>query len=200
MTVPQLKNVIDAGTSALAGWNAFVDELSSLEGPEQIVFDIGKAIPSLTPSTSIEQLGSKLTGAIGLVHDLSAIESLDLIPDLVVTEVTARVSAVRAAVDKLLGQIRGLEKDSEITSLDSTAMTAANQKSQQLNLPTNFVELYPAIQSLLVTLYQIRTMSKLNEDGGYTSSTFGYQRGSLSAAEDLRRTQSPEAGPRRYPQ
>ena len=47
-------------------------------------------------------------------------------------------------------------------------MTAANQNGQQINLPPIFAELYPAIQTLLVSLYQIRTMSKLNEEGGYT--------------------------------
>lgn len=168
MTTPLLEGIVKAGTATLTNWNTFVDRLSSLEGPDQAVFDLEKQIPSLVPATSIEQIGAKLTGAISLVHNLSGIESLDLIPDVIVTEVTARVSAVRAAVEKLLAQIAGLEKDSEITSLDAASMTAVNQKTQQVNLPPIFTELYPAIQSLLVSLYQIRTMSKLNEEGGYT--------------------------------
>lgn len=168
MTAPQLKNVIEAGTTALANWNSFVEGLSSLEGPNQVVFDLEKPIPNLAPPTSIEQIGAKLTGAIGLIHNLSGIESLDLIPDLVVTEVTARVSAVHTVVEKLVALINSLEKDSEIASLDAASMTAANQKSQHVNLPPLFIELYPAIQNLLVTLYQIRTMSDLSEEGGYT--------------------------------
>lgn len=168
MTAPQLKGVIEASTSALANWNAFVEGLSSLEGPNQVAFNLGLPIPSLAPPTSIEQLGAKLTGAIGLVHSLSGIESLDLIPDSIVNEVTARVSSVRAVVEKLLTQINALEKDSEIASLDATSMTAANQKNQQLNLPPIFIELYPAIQTLLATLYQMRSMSKLSEEGGFT--------------------------------
>lgn len=168
MTAPQLEGIVTAATVTLADWNSFVDALSSLEGPNQAVFDFEKTIPSLAPPTSIDQIGRKLTGAIGLVHNLSGIESLDLIPDLIVTEVSARVSAARAGVEKLLAQVNGLEKDSEITALDAAGMTAANQKAQQLNLPPIFAELYPAIQNLLVTLYQIRTMSELNEEGGYT--------------------------------
>ena len=168
MTAPQLENIIKAATATLTNWNSFVDGLSSLEGPNQAVFDLEKPIPSLAPPTSIEQIGAKLTGAIGLVHNLSGIESLDLIPDLIVTEVSARVFSVRAGVEKLLAQISDLEKDSEIASLDAASMIATNQKSQQVNLPPIFNELYPAIQGLLINLYQMRTMSKLNEEGGYT--------------------------------
>jgi hypothetical protein len=168
VTAPQLEGIVKAATATLTNWNSFVDGLSSLEGPNQVVFDLEKPIPSLAQPTSIEQFGAKLTGTIGLTHDLSRIESLDLIPDSIVTEVSARVSAVRAGVEKLLAQISGFEQDSEITSLDVANMTAANQKNQQINLPPIFIELYPAIQGLLVSLYQIRTMSKLNEEGGYT--------------------------------
>jgi hypothetical protein len=168
VTAPQLESIIQAATATLADWNSFVDELSSLEGPNQVVFDLEKSIPSLSPSTTIEKIGAKLAGAISLVHNLSGIESLDLIPDAIVTEVTARVSAVRAGVEKLRAQISSLENDSEIVSLDASNMIAANQKNQQVNLPPIFIELYPAIQSCLTSLYQIRTMSKLNEEGGYT--------------------------------
>lgn len=168
MTAPQLESVVQNATATLTDWNTFVGELSSIEGPEHITFDLEKPIPSINPPTSIEQIGAKLTGGIALAHNLSAIESLDLIPDMIVTEVTARVSAVRTGVEKLLAQISALEKDSEIASLDPASMIAANQKNQQLNLPPIFVELYPAIQSLLVSLYQIRTMLKLNERAGYT--------------------------------
>jgi len=168
VTAPQLESVVQNATATLTDWNTFVGELSSIEGPEHITFDLEKPIPSINPPTSIEQIGAKLTGGIALAHNLSAIESLDLIPDMIVTEVTARVSAVRTGVEKLLAQISALEKDSEIASLDPASMIAANQKNQQLNLPPIFVELYPAIQSLLVSLYQIRTMLKLNERAGYT--------------------------------
>jgi hypothetical protein len=168
MTAPQLKSIIDVGSTILANWNSFVEGLSSLEGPGNAVFELDKQIPNLTPQTSIEQIGAKLTGAIGLLHNLSGIETLDLIPDLIVTEVSARVSAVRAVVEKLLTQITALEKDSDIASLSAESMTAANQKNQQVNLPPLFIELYPAIQNLFVTLYQIRAMSGLSEEGGFT--------------------------------
>jgi hypothetical protein len=168
VTAPQLESVVQNATATLTDWNAFIGGLSSLEGPEHVAFDLEKPIPSINPSTSVGQIGTKLTGAIALAHNLSAIESLDLIPDSIVTEVTARVSAVRTGVEKLLAQISALEKDSEIASLDPASMIAANQKNQQLNLPPIFVELYPAIQILLSSLYQIRTMSKLNERAGYT--------------------------------
>jgi hypothetical protein len=168
VTAPQLESVVQNATATIADWNKFIGRLSSLEGPEHVVFDLDKPIPSTNPPISIEQLGTKVTGAIALAHNLSAIESLDLIPDAIVTEVAARVSAVRTGVEKLVVQVDALEKDSEIASLDSANMTAANQKNQQVNLPPIFVELYPAIQSLLVSLYQIRTMSKLNEKAGYT--------------------------------
>ena len=168
MTAPQLESVVQNATATLTDWNAFVGGLSSLEGPEHVAFDLEKPIPSINPPTSIEQIGTKLTGAIALAHNLSAIESLELIPDAIVTEVTARVSAVRTGVEKLLAQINALEKDSEIASLDPASMTAANKKNQQVNLPPTFVELYPTVQNLLVSLYQIRTMSRLNEKAGYT--------------------------------
>ncbi|HMG80248.1 MAG TPA: hypothetical protein VK591_16310 [Xanthobacteraceae bacterium] len=168
MTAPQLENITQTATAALDGWNSFVSELSSLEGPDHVAFDLEKPIPGVSPATSIEQIGTKLTGALALAHNLSTIESTDLIPDAAVTEVTARVSAVRTSVEKLLAQITGFEKDSDIVSLDPTIMTAANQKSQQINLPPTFSELYQAVQGLLVSLYQIRTMSKLSEKGGYT--------------------------------
>jgi len=168
VTAPQLESVVQNATATLTNWNNFIGGLSSLEGPEHVAFDLEKPIPNISPPTSIEQFGTKLTGAIALAHNLSAIESLELIPDSSVTEVSARVSAVRTGVEKLLAQINALEKDSEIASLDPTSMTAANQKSQQLNLPPIFAELYPAIQNLLASLYQMRTMSKLNERAGYT--------------------------------
>src|SRR5262249_6828905 len=122
MTAPQLEAIITAATSTLTDWNSFIDAVSSLEGPDRIAFDLEKAIPNLTPTTSIDQLGRKLSGAIGLTHSLSGIESIDLIPDLIVNEVSARVSATRAAVEKSLAQVNGLEKDSEITALDPAGM------------------------------------------------------------------------------
>ena len=117
MTAPQLESVVQNATPTVADWNRFIGGLSSLEGPERVLFDLEKPIPSINPPISIEQIGVKLTGAIALAHNLSAIESLDLIPDSVVTEVTARVSAVRTGVEKLVAQIDALEKDSEIASL-----------------------------------------------------------------------------------
>jgi hypothetical protein len=168
VTAPQLDAIIQAATTTLTNWNSFVDALSSLEGPKHELFDLDEPVQNLTPPASINQIGSKLTGTIALVHNLAGIESLNLIPDSIVNEVSARVGAVRAGVEKLLTQINGLDRDSEITSLNSASMTAANQKNQQLNLPPIFSELYSAIQTLLVSLYQIRTMSKLNEEGGYS--------------------------------
>ena len=94
MAAPQLEGIRKAATATLTSWNTFVDGLSSLEAPDKSVFNLEQPIPNLVPPTSIEQIGAKLTGAIGLVHNLSGIESLDLIPDLIVTEVSARVSAV----------------------------------------------------------------------------------------------------------
>ncbi len=167
MTAPELKGVIEAGSATLTNWNTIVDRLTSIEGPNGAVFEIEKPIPNLVPTTSIQQMSTKLSGAIGLVHNLSGIESLDLIPDSIVTEVSARVGSVRAVVEKLLAHINSLESDSEIVSLDAESMIAANQKSQQINLPPIFVELYPAIQNLFVTLYQMRAMSELSEEGGY---------------------------------
>jgi hypothetical protein len=168
MTVAQIESVITNATAALTDWNSFVDGLSSLEGPDQVILDLEKPLPSLSPPTSITQIGTKLTGAIGLVHNLAGIESLDLIPDLMVTEITARVSAVRAAVDKLVAQLDSLEKESEIISLDVDNMTIANANNKQINLVPIFIELYPLIQNLLVALYQLRTMSGLSEEGGFT--------------------------------
>jgi uncharacterized protein YlzI (FlbEa/FlbD family) len=153
VTAPQLENITQNATAVLADWNSFVSELSSLEGPDHVAFDLGKPIPNVSPTTSIDQIGTKLTGALALAHNLSTIESVDLIPDLAVTDVTARVSAVRTSVEKLLAQITGFEKDSDVVSLDPVIMTAANQKSQQINLPPIFSELYQAIRSLLVGLY-----------------------------------------------
>jgi hypothetical protein len=167
VTAPQLDSVVQNATATLTDWNSFISELSSLEGPKQIAFDLAKPIPNTNPPVSIEQIGAKLTGSLAPANNLSAIESLDLVPDSIVSDVAARVSIVRSAVERLLAQINALKKDAELTSLDPAAMVAADQNNQQLNLPPIFVELYPAIQNLLLSLYQIRTMSKFNEEAGY---------------------------------
>lgn len=167
MATSQLEGVIKSATAALTDWNSFIEDISSMEGPNQAVFDLEANIPGLSPPTSIRQLETKLTGAIGLVHNLSGIESLELIPDQIVTEVTAKVSVVRNVVEKLLAHLNALDKGDQITALDAANMTATNQKNQSVNLPPIFIELYPSIQNLLTILYQIRTMSGLNEEHGF---------------------------------
>ncbi len=167
MATPQLEGVIKSATATLTNWTTFIEDISSCEGPNQVVFDLETLIPGLSPQTSIKQLETKLTGAIGLAHTLSGIKSLELIPDQIVTEVTARVSAVRTVVEKLLAHFNALDKSDQITALDPANMTATNQKGQSINLPPIFVELYPSIQNLLTILYQIRAMSGLNEEHGF---------------------------------
>jgi hypothetical protein len=181
-TAPQIQIVIDAATAALTSWNTFVERLSSIEGPKGETFDLEKPIPNLVPQNTIKQIETKLTGAIGLAHNLSSIESLELIPDSVVNEMTTRVGAVRTIVDKLVAQLNAVEMDATTATLDSLAMTAANEKGQQVNLPPIFLELYPALQAVLTVLYQLRSMVTVNEEGG-----LGLQFSQLDAARSAQR-------------
>jgi hypothetical protein len=168
MAATQLENVISEAASALADWNSFIVRLTELEDPNRVSFDLDKTIPNSSPQISVKQLEAKLTGAISLVHTLSSIESVDLIPDSTIAELIARTAALKAAVGKLLTHINVLDKDSEIASLDATNFTATNQKGQQINLPPLFAELYPVVQNVLITLYQMRTMASLNEEKGFS--------------------------------
>ncbi|WIG52859.1 MAG: hypothetical protein OJF48_003779 [Afipia sp.] len=168
MAIPQLQAGIDSASKILAEWNSFVETLSSYEGPQREAFDLEKTIPSLSPPATIKEIETKLTGAVSLTHNLSSIASIELIPDSTVNEITARVSAVFGILEKLTNQIKAFEIDNPIASLDAAAMTASNEKGQQINLAPIFIELYPAIQSLLLALYQIRTMAGINEKRGFS--------------------------------
>src|SRR5438105_1256426 len=118
MTAPQLHPVIEGASAILAAWNSFAENLSSLEGPNRETFDLELPIPNLSPQTTTKQIETKLTGTISLVHSLSAIESLDLIPDAIISDVATRLGAVRTVVDRLSAQISSFESDNPITSLD----------------------------------------------------------------------------------
>lgn len=181
-TAPQIQTDIDVATAALTSWNSFVEKLTSFEGPNGETFDLEKQIPNLTPQNTISQLEAKMTGAIALAHNLSNIESLELIPDAVVSEVTTRVNALRTIVDKLLAHVNAVDVEVVVASFDSAAMTAANEQGQQINLPPIFLELYPAVQSFLTVLYQIRAMVDVNEEGG-----LGLQLSQLDAARSAQR-------------
>lgn len=182
MTAPQLATVIDAARATLTAWNSFVENLASIEGSKGEIFDLEKPIPNLTPPITIKQLEAKLTGSITLTDSLSKIESLELVPDTTINELTNRATAVRAAVEKLLTHLNAFEKDNPAASLDSSAMTAANEKGQQINLPPVFIELYPAVQALLIVLYQMRAIGGLSEEGG-----FGLHLSQLDAARSAQR-------------
>jgi len=61
-------------------------------------------------------------------------------------------------------------------------MTASNDKGQQINLSPVFSELYASVQSLLTVLYQMRSMTQVNEEGG-----LGLQLSQLDAARSAQR-------------
>lgn len=166
MAASPFQHDIEVASQILAEWNSALESLSSMEGPTRATFNLEQPIPNLQPTTSIKGLETKLSGAVALVHNLSNIASVELIPDAVLNEISTRAVAVRAIVVKLAEQIGGFDLESKIVSLDATAMTAANEKGQSVNLAPTFLELYPAVQTLLSALYQIRAMAGINETRG----------------------------------
>jgi hypothetical protein len=182
MAASPFQHDIEVASQILAEWNSIVEVLSSLEGPTRETFDLENAIPNLQPSTSIKRLETKLSGVVTLVHNLSNVPSVELIPDAVVNEISTRVVALKAIVGKLVEQVGGVDLDSKIVSLDAVAMTAANEKGQSINLAPTFLELYPAIQTLLSALYQIRAMAGINETHG-----IGLQLSQIDAARSAQR-------------
>jgi flagellar biosynthesis chaperone FliJ len=164
MTTSQLTSVKEAAIASLTAWNEFIKGAASLEGPQGEVFDLEKPIPNLP--VTIKQLELKLAGVITLITSVSEIEKLDLIPDLLLADVTTKVSTLKTIVEKFPAAIAALEKDNPIVSVDVTAMTAANQKGQQVALVPLLGEIYPAIQALLTPLFQLREMAGVAKSGG----------------------------------
>lgn len=182
MALPQLSPIINGAVAALQSWNAFAEEMAAFEGPNGEGFDLEKPIPNLAPQATIKQLEAKLTGAISLAHNLSSIESLTLVPDAIVNEVSNRISALRDATDKLNTQFSGLTRESPVVALDAAAMTAANEAGQQLNFPPIFLELYPTIQGLLLSLHQLRSIAGITDKNG-----LGLELSQLDAARSAQR-------------
>lgn len=166
MAVVPLEGIISTATTTSADWEKSLDWLNASASQSGQVFDTAKPIPGQTPEASINSIGLKLTAAVALTQTLSAIQSVDAIPDIAVPELGARVSAVRAVVEKLWTHLSALEGGVALTTIDAENMTAANEKGQSLTLPPIFIELYPAIQALLVALYQMRAMAGLSQENG----------------------------------
>jgi hypothetical protein len=166
MTATQFEGAISSALKALDDWNTFLDDLLAISGPESSKFELSIAIPSLDPTTSIEELGQKLSGAVALVQELSEIESTLLIPDAITTTLLARVAAVRATVEALLSQVNALPPEHKIASLDPKTLAATNDQGRALNVGPALVELYTHVQSLLASVYQLRGIARLSGKGG----------------------------------
>jgi|GEM_PF-3040811 len=166
MTATQFEGAISSALKTLDDWNTFLDVLLAISGPENSKFELLVAIPGLDPTTSIEELGQKLSGAVALVKELSEIESALLIPDAITTTLLARAAAVRATVEALLSQVNALPAESKIASLDPKTMAAANDQGQALNVGSSLVELYTHVQSLLASVYQLRGIARVSGKGG----------------------------------
>lgn len=156
MTTPQFKTLNEAAIGSLNAWNEFIKGLASIEGPKKEIFDLDKPIPNL-PAT-VNQLQQKLAGVVSLIATVSEIEKTDLVPDTLIADVTAKAGTLKSTVEKFPTAIASFEHNSPVVSLDPAAMTAANEKGQQITLLPLLSELYPAIQALLTPLFQLREM------------------------------------------
>lgn len=166
MAVAQLESVISSALATLDSWNNSLADLMAIAGPDHSKFELSAVIPGLDPRTTIEDLGQKLTGTIILVQELSQIETTILIPDAMISDLMARAGAMRATTEKLAAQLSAFESNAKVVSLNPEAIVAANDKGQQINAGPILVELYPLVQAVLLSAYQVRGVSSISGKGG----------------------------------
>jgi len=167
MAATQIEGAVSSGLAALDDWGAFVVALLSVAGPDQTKFDLSAIIPGITPLTTIEELGAKLAGAIALVQTMADVQTTALIPDSTVTDFVARVATIKTITERLVSNATALAPEHKVLLLDAQALSASNEANQQLNVAPLLAELYPAIQSLLASLYPIRSMAGVAGPSGF---------------------------------
>lgn len=189
MTVPPFENIVKTASAALVDWNSFVEILYAIDGPGGAIFYPEIQVSGAANPTTIEQLGGKLAGASGLVRDFARIESADLIPDQVIIDLTARASAVRSAVEKLLAQVVAFDPESKVTSLDPPNISATNEAGQQVNLLPAIIEVYANLQNFLTSIYQMRSVAGVSGTDG-----FAVELAQLAAARSAQRKSYADIG------